>query len=69
MYGTLAAQDYWPANQAPGPGRTNTRVDADIWKKVEDKHAEKNLMGIGHLVPEQGCYKAVYSGKSKRTKD
>ena len=40
------------ANQAPGPRQNYTRVDADIWKKVGDKHAEKNFMGIGHLVPE-----------------
>ena len=25
-YGTLAAQDYWPANQAPGPHRTTEEL-------------------------------------------
>ena len=25
-YGTLAAQDYWPANQAPGPRRTTQEL-------------------------------------------
>ena len=32
-YRTPAAQDYQPANQAPGPRRTTQRVDADIWKR------------------------------------
>ena len=38
-------------------------------EKVEDKHTEKNFMGTDHLVLEQGHYKAVFRGKSKRTKD
>ena len=46
MYGTPAAQDYQLVNQAPGPCRCR------YLEKVEDKHAEKNFMGTGHLVPE-----------------
>ena len=61
-YGTPAAQDYRPVNQAPGPHRTTQEL-MQILGKVEDKHTEKNFMGTGHLVPERGHYKTVFRGK------
>ena len=68
MYGTPAAQDYWLANQMPGPCRTIQEL-MQIFGKGRGKHVEKNFMGIGHLIPERGRYKAVYRGKSKRIND
>ena len=68
MYGTLAAQDYQPANQAPGPHRTTEEL-MQIFGKGRGQHTEKNLLGTDHLVPERGHYKAVFRGKLKRTKD
>ena len=67
-YNTPAAQDYRPANQAPGPRRTTEEL-MWIFRKAEDKHAEKNCTGIDHLVPERGHYKAASNEKLKRTKD
>ena len=67
-YGTPAAHDDQLANQASGPCRTTEEL-MRIFGKVEDKHVEKNFTGTDHWVPEQGRYKAVFSGKLKRTKD
>ena len=64
-YGTLAAQDYRPANQAPGPRQTTQEL-MQIFGKGRGQACREHYTDIGLLDPEQGHYKAVYSGKSKR---
>ena len=66
-YDIPAAQDYWPANQAPEPCRTMEELKRV--EKAEDKHAEKNCMGTDHLAQELGHYKVTFSAKLKRTRD
>ena len=40
-YGTLAAQDYWPANQAPGPCRTTQELMQIFGKGRGQTHREE----------------------------
>ena len=41
MYGTLAAQDYWPANQAPGPRQTTQELMQIFGKGRGQTHREE----------------------------
>ena len=68
-YKTPAAQDYWPANQAPGPCRTIEELMRIFGKKAEDKQGEKSCMGTDHLAQELIPYKVAFSTKLKRTRD
>ena len=67
-YDTLAAQDYWPANQAPGPCSTTEELML-IFGKGRGQTRREELHGHRPFSSRTRSLKAVFREKLKRTKD